>query len=175
MPNYRRLRVPGGCYFFTITLQDRRQSLLIDHIDRLRGAVRRVRARYPFHIDAWVVLPEHMHALWTLPEEDDDYPNRWRLIKLLFVKGLPATERRSAVQRRRGERGIWQRRYWEHTIRSEVDYANHVDYIHFNPVRHGLVDHVADWPYSTFHRYIAEGRLPAGWARNVGDLSTVPE
>src|SRR6266404_7121867 len=109
-------------------------------IDALREAVRMVRERSPFHIDAWVVLPDHSHCLWTLPEGDSDFPSRWRDIKTAFSKSLPATERRSAVMVRRGERGIWQRRYWEHTIRDDRDYAAHMDYIHFNSVKHGLTE-----------------------------------
>ncbi|NCA83856.1 MAG: transposase [Opitutae bacterium] len=175
MPDYRRHRVPGGCYFFTVTLLERRRTLLVDHIDGLRDAVRRVRRRYPFAIDAWVVLPDHLHCVWSLPPGDAGYPTRWRLIKLLFVKALPKTERLSAVRQRRGERGIWQRRYWEHTIRDEEDYRRHVEYVHFNPVRHGLVTRVGDWPYSTFHREVAAGRLPLDWGGILGTLATARE
>ena len=163
MPDYRRNRVPGGTFFFTVNLFDRHSNLLVTHIDALRDAVRRVRARAPFHIEAWVVLPDHLHCLWTLPQGDADFPGRWRAIKIAFAKSLPGVEPRSAVMTRRGERGIWQRRYWEHTIRDDQDYAAHFDYIHFNPVKHGLVGHPADWPHSTFHRCGANGLYPAGW------------
>ncbi len=163
MPDYRRNRVPGGTFFFTVNLLDRRSDLLVLQIDRLRDAVRRVRRRAPFHIDAWVVLPDHMHCLWTLPEGDADFPARWRAIKTTFVKSLPGDELRSPVMVRRGERGIWQRRYWEHTIRGDRDFAAHMDYTHFNPVKHGLVQHPADWPYSSFRRCVASGLYPAGW------------
>jgi len=163
MPDYRRLRVPGATYFFTVNLLDRRSDLLVARIEVLRRAARSVRGRYPFHIDAWIVLPDHMHCLWTLPEGDFDYPRRWRDIKTTFSKSLPATEQRSAVMRRRGERGIWQRRYWEHTIRDDRDYAVHMDYIHFNPVKHGLVENPADWPFSSFRRCAAMGLYPADW------------
>jgi putative transposase len=163
MPDYRRNRIPGATYFFTVNLLDRRSDLLVEHIDALRAAVRKVRERYPFHIDAWVVLPDHMHCLWTLPEGDSDFPSRWRDIKAAFSKSLPATEQRSAVAIRRGERGIWQRRYWEHTIRDDRDYAAHMDYIHFNPMKHGLVGNPADWPFSTFRRCVASGLYPADW------------
>ena len=132
MPNYRRNRIPGVTYFFTVNLLDRRSDLLVAHTDALRAAVRKVRGRSPFHLDAQVVLPDHMHSLWTLPEGDSDFPSRWRDIKTAFSKSLPATEQRSAVAIRRGERGIWQRRYWEHGIRDDRDYAAHMDYIHFN-------------------------------------------
>jgi REP element-mobilizing transposase RayT len=116
MPNYRCNRVPGGTFFFTVNPLDRRSDLLVTEVDRLCAAVRQVRALAPFHIDGWVVLPDHMHCLWTLPQGDADPPGRWRAIKLVFVKSLPSAEPRSAVMTRRGERGIWQRRYWEHTI-----------------------------------------------------------
>jgi putative transposase len=163
MPDYRRNRVPGAAYFFTVNLLDRRSDLLVTHIDALREAVRKVRRRSPFHIDAWVVLPDHMHCLWTLPEGDSDFPRRWWAIKVAFSKSLPEAEHRSPVMLRRGERGIWQRRYWEHTIRNDRDYAAHMDYIHFNPVKHGLVESVGDWPLSSFRRCVAAGLYPAGW------------
>jgi putative transposase len=168
MPEYRRIRVPGGTYFFTVNLLDRRSRLLMTHIDVLREAVRQVRLRAPFHVDAWVVLPDHMHCVWTLPPGDDDYSGRWRAVKKAFSKAMPATEARSAVRQARGERGIWQRRFWEHIIRDDDDYANHVDYVHFNPVKHGLVAHVADWPYSSFHLAVAAGVYPADWG-GVGE------
>jgi REP element-mobilizing transposase RayT len=120
MPDYRRNRVPGGTFFFTVNLLDRRSNLLVARIDALRDAVRQVRARAPFHIDAWVVLPDHMHCLWTLPEGDANFPGRWRAIKTAFAKSLPVGEPRSPVMTNRGERGIGQRRYWEHTIRDEL-------------------------------------------------------
>jgi putative transposase len=163
MPDYRRNRVPGGTYFFTVNLLDRRSDLLVKQIDILRDAVRRARIRAPFHIDAWVVLPDHMHCLWTLPPGDANFPARWRAIKIAFVKSLPAGESRSAVMTSRGERGIWQRRYWEHTIRDDRDFAAHMDYTHFNPVKHGLVAHPADWPYSSFRRCVDGGLYPQGW------------
>ena len=141
MPDYRRNRVPGGRFFFTVNLRDRRSDLLVTQVAALREAVRRVRARSPFVIDAWVVLPDHMHCLWTLPEGDADFAGRWRAIKTGFSKSVPVGEPRSVGMMRRGERGIWQPRYWEHTIRDDRDYAAHVDYIHFNPVKHGFVEH----------------------------------
>jgi len=163
MTDYRRNRVPGGTYFFTVNLEDRRSDLLIRHIDRLREAVRRARARAPFYIDAWVVLPEHMHCLWTLPEGDADFSTRWQAIKGSFSRRIPLGERRSESRVGKAERGIWQRRFWEHTIRDDGDYALHMDYIHFNPVKHGLVADAADWPYSSFHRCVANGLYPVGW------------
>jgi putative transposase len=134
------------------------------HIDTLRRIVLETRQRWPFHIDAWVVLPEHLHCVWTLPVGDADNSNRWRVIKQGFSKALPITERRSAVHVARGERGIWQRRFWEHVIRDDTDYAAHIDYCHINPVKHGLVSRVADWPYSTFPRYVERGLYPLDWA-----------
>jgi putative transposase len=152
MPNYRRVFVPGGCWFFTVNLQDRRQTLLIDYIASLREAIARTREKYPFEIDAFVVLPNHMHAIWTLPPGDADFPIRWRLIKGAFAKSVPKQERLTAVQQARNERGIWQRRFWEHLIRDETDYGRHVEYCYINPVKHGLATRVRDWPHSSFHR-----------------------
>ena len=139
----------------------------MEYIDCLREAVRMVRLNQPFHIDAWVVLPDHMHCVWTLPEGDADYSSRWKAIKITFSKSMPKTERLSAVRTTKGERGIWQRRYWEHTIRGDKDYAAHVDYYHINPLKHGLVKQVADWPYSSFHALVKAGVYPANWAGGV--------
>lgn len=139
MPTYRRHKLACGCSFFTVNLLERRSNMLLtQEIALLRQAVRRVRQARPFTIDAWVVLPDHLHAVWTLPAGDDDFSTRWRLIKTFFVRGLPPTERLSRVRRAAGERGIWQRRFWEHAIRDDADYAAHVVYVHFNPVKHGL-------------------------------------
>ncbi|WP_347989619.1 transposase [Methylomonas sp. AM2-LC] len=165
MSNYRRYRIPGGTYFFTVNLLEREPNdLLIRHIDILRHTVKNVRRRWPFHIDAWVVLPDHLHCVWTLPQGDTDNTTRWRLIKQAFSKALPITERRSAVRIAKGERGIWQRRFWEHLILDDADYAAHLDYCHINPVKHGLVKQVINWPYSTFHRCVDQGLYPANWA-----------
>ena len=166
MPDYRRNRVLGGTYFFTVNLLDRRSGLLVTHIDILRNAIRDVRTHAPFHMDAWVVLPDHMHCIWTLPAGDDDYSGRWRALKKAFTKSIPADEPRSAVQVRRGERGIWQRRFWEHTIRDGRDYASHMDYVHFNPVKHALAAYPADWPFSSFCRCVALGLFPVDWCRS---------
>ena len=164
MPDCRRNRVPGGTYFFTVNLLERQQDVLVRSVDLLRDAVRMVRAARPFQIDAWVVLPEHMHSIWTLPLGDSDYSSRWKAIKIRFAKTIPGTEYRSAARLARGERGIWQRRFWEHTIRDELDYEAHVDYVHINPVKHGLVACVKDWPYSSFHTYVAKGIYASDWA-----------
>ena len=166
MPDYRRNRVPGGTYFFTVNLRDRGSDLLAREIAALRAAVRTVRARMPFHIDAWVVLPDHLHCIWTLPPGDSDFPGRWREIKGAFAKTVP--QPRTGRLRPR-ESGIWQRRYWEHTIRDARDYQAHMDYVHFNPVRHGYVIRPGDWPYSSFHACVARGVYPAEWAGNGTD------
>ena len=161
MANYRRTFIPGGTWFFTVNLLQRHDNdLLVREIDVLRTTVRRVRTRYPFHINAWVVLPEHLHCVWTLPPGDSDFSTRWRLIKSGFSRALPQTEYRCKVRRATGERGIWQRHYWEHVIRNDADYQRHVDYVHRNPVKHGWVQRVSDWPYSTFHRYVETGVYP---------------
>ena len=139
-----------------------RSDLLVTQIDILRNAVRRVRAGTPFRIDTWVVLPDHLHCLWTLPQGDADFPGRRRAIKSAFVKCLPTGQSRSPVMTSRGERGIWQRRYWEHTIRDDRDFAAHMDYTHFNPVKHGLVEHPADWPHSSSRRCGDRGLYPDG-------------
>jgi putative transposase len=152
MPDYRRAFQPGGCWFFTVNLLDRKTGLLVDHVDALHRALHETCQRFPFEIDAMVILPDHLHAIWTLPEGDTDFPLRWRLIKNRFSKSLPNSEARSAARQARGERGIWQRRYWEHLIRDERDLNHHIDYCWFNPVKHGLVENIEDWPYSTFHR-----------------------
>ena len=172
MPNYRRAFVPGGCWFFTANLLDRRSSLLTDQIEALREATRRARERHPFHIDAFVILPDHIHAIWTLPGGGADFSTRWRLIKIVFSKSIPKTERLSKVRRACGERGIWQRRFWEHLIRDDEDYGRHVEYCYINPVKHGLVTRVRDWPFSSFHRDVAAGLFPQDWA---GELETLGE
>jgi putative transposase len=117
-----------------------------------------------------VVLPDHLHCVWTLPPEDADYASRWKNIKMAFSRQIPATEALSDVRARLDERGIWQRRYWEHTIRDERDYETHVNYCHINPLKHGLVTAVCDWPFSTFHRYVQEGVYTADWAGTIPDL-----
>jgi putative transposase len=169
MVYYRRNFVRGACYFFTVNLADRKSCLLISHIGELRAAFRYVRQRHPFVLDAIVVLPEHLHAIWTLPEGDADFSVRWRLIKSAFSRALPAGETVSPSRAAKGERGIWQRRYWEHTLRDEKDFERHVDYIHFNPVKHGHVRRVKDWPYSSFARMVRSGTYPVDWAGDNSD------
>ena len=165
MSNYRRNRVPGGSYFFTVNILDRKKSLLVDHIEKLRQAIRQTRKKKPFHIDAWVVLPDHMHCIWTLPDSDSDYSGRWREIKKSFSKSLSKTEYHTKL--RRNERGIWQHRFWEHTIRDELDYQRHMDYLHYNPVKHGLVDTVQEWQFSTFHYLVEQGVYPQNWGNDI--------
>ncbi len=167
MVRYRRNFIAGGTYFFTVTLADRSAQTLTDHIYHLRQAVRQTRSSQPFGIDAIVVLPDHLHMVMTLPVGDADYPNRWRLIKRRFTDAV-LKSRTPVARLPSGESALWQRRYWEHTIRDEKDFGRHVDYIHFNPVKHGLVGRVQDWPYSSFHRYVRQGILPEDWAGDVG-------
>jgi len=169
MSDYRRAKVAGGTYFFTVNLADRSSDLLTRRIDLLRGAFRYARREQPFRIDAIVILPDHLHAVWTLPEGDLDFSNRWRRIKAHFSHALNRGERRSESRIAKGERGIWQRRFWEHLIRNDADYARHVDYVHINPMKHGHVRRAGDWPYSSFHRYLRAGLYPRDWTGN-GDL-----
>jgi putative transposase len=169
MSDYRRYRVPGGTYFLTINLLERRSDLLVRHIDSLREAVRCTRRERPFRIDAWVVLPEHMHCIITLPSDDDDFSNRIKAMKIRFVRAVSVTERRCHSRAARGERGIWQRRFWEHVIRDDADHARHMDYVHYNPVKHGHVATVCDWPYSTFHRLVEAGVYPRDWGAAAPD------
>jgi putative transposase len=170
MPEYRRAKVEGGVYFFTVALADRSGDLLVLEVDRLREAYRVAQKKRAFETIAICILPDHLHAIWHLPEGDQDFSSRWSLIKSGFSRGLAAVAARSASKMEKREKGIWQRRFWEHTIRDERDLATHVDYIHFNPVKHGLVARVCDWPHSSFHRYVTDGRLPKDWG---GDIRTI--
>jgi len=164
MTDYRRHPIAGGTFFFTVNLVDRGENAcLVEHIVTLRTAFQTVRARRPFSIDAIVILPDHLHTIWTLPESDHDFQTRWSRVKGEFSRRLPNREWRSRSRVQRRERGIWQRRYWEHAIRDDRDFRQHVDYIHWNPVKHGWVDQVSDWPYSSFHRYVQRGIYPLDW------------
>jgi putative transposase len=163
MSRYLRPRVKGATVFFTVALADRRAGLLVDHVAALRAAVRQTRAGRPFRIDAWVVLPDHLHAVWTLPAGDADYSARWKEIKTLFTKSVGRTGARSASKIAKGEAGIWQRRFWDHHIRDEDDLAMHLRYCWWNPVRHGLVSRAVDWPYSSIHRDIRLGQADPEW------------
>jgi putative transposase len=171
MPPHRRAHVPGGLFFFTVVLADRRSALLVHHIDRFRRIYKSVTEQHPFETVAICVLPDHLHALWLLPQGDADFSLRWSLIKSAFSRGLPGYTPRNPSKITRRERRIWQRRYWEHAIRDEADLERHVDYIHFNPVKHGHVSQVCDWPYSSFHRYVARGMLPLDWGGNAAVMT----
>lgn len=166
MPDYRRADVPGGTYFFTVNTYGRQTVLIEKNIRQaLRQGIERARRSLPFQIDAWVLLPDHLHCLWTLPPEDNNFSARWAIIKRhvskCCSKRVDATLSQS--RQRRKETNFWQRRFWEHLIRDEADYRRHVDYVHWNPVKHGYVTTVADWPHSTFHRYVKQGVYPPDW------------
>lgn len=168
MSDYRRARDPGACYFFTLVSHQRRPLLTEAPLRAaLRQAIERVRVGYPFAIDGWVLLPDHLHCLWRLPEGDADFGLRWSMIKRLTSQTLPRPGGVSLSSRLRRESGLWQRRFWEHRIRDAEDYRRHLDYLHFNPVRHGLVRRVVDWPWSSFHRLVREGVYPPDWG---GDM-----
>jgi len=163
MPRYIRAFVPGGTFFFTVALLERRKKLLTENIDNLWEVFKAACRRRPFAIEAIVILPEHLHCIWTLPPGDADFSTRWHDIKARFAAKIPKGEKLSERRLKKGERGIWQRRFWEHVIRDERDYERHVDYIHFNPVKHGHVARAADWPYSSFHRYVERGIYDLDW------------
>ena len=157
MPNYRRAYQPGGSWFFTVNLADRRKRMLVEHYDVLMSVIHVVKRQRPFRLEALVILPDHLHTVWQLPEGDTDFPGRWRAIKSRFSVAMPSGEDRTPVQIARAERGIWQRRYWEHLIRDEDEHRAYVDYCYFNPVKHGHTSAVRDWPYSTYHRDVRAG------------------
>jgi putative transposase len=168
MVRYRRNRVQGGTYFFTVTLGQRQSTALVDHVSALRAAFRVARQERPFTIDAIVILPDHLHAILTLPQGDADFAGRWRRVKGYFSTRLLAAGV-SIERHANGELALWQRRYWEHTIRDEADFVRHVDYVHYNPVKHHLVTRVCDWPHSSFHLYVRRGLLPEDWAGEVNE------
>ncbi|MGA7485619.1 MAG: transposase [Xanthobacteraceae bacterium] len=169
MTNYRRNFIPGGSFFFSVNLEDRRSRLLTEHVEQLRAAFRYTQVRHPFKIEATVVLPDHLHAIWSLPQGDADFALRWRLIKSALSRALPRAESVSRSRHMKGGRGVWQRRYWEHTLRDEDDFERHVNYIHYNPVKHGHVVRIRDWPYSSFHRMVRLGVYPEDWAGDGRD------
>ena len=164
MPNYIRSQTAGATYFFTLTLAQRNTSLLTNHIDWFRQAYQRANTLYPFNTIAICILPDHIHAIWQMPVDDGDYALRWRIIKSNFSRNFCTNEQRSNSKIKHREKGIWQRRYWEHQIRDEIDLQRHVDYIHYNPVKHGQVNQVKDWPYSTFHKYVTQGLVDENWS-----------
>ena len=168
MPNYRRARVQGGTYFFTVVTH-KRKPLFSEGPARLclREAISRVHFNSPFKIDAFCLLPDHLHTIWTLPEGDDNFSTRWRAIKGYFSRGYRKQVTRYTVptgsRQTRGELTFWQRRFWEHAIRDDADYARHMDYVHYNPVKHGHASQVNQWPYSTFHGWVRAGVYGADW------------
>jgi putative transposase len=156
--HYRRAWMPGGCFFFTVVTASRRPHFRdAARVAMLRRAIREVRATHPFDIDAMVVLPDHLHCIWTLPDGDTDFAVRWRLIKAKTSR---------LVRMRFGDGKLWQRRYWEHRIRDEGDFRYHVDYIHYNPVHHGWARQPVDWPWSSIHTFLHHGRLEPDWGRD---------
>ncbi|RIK76466.1 MAG: transposase [Planctomycetota bacterium] len=180
MSEYRRYFVPGGSYFFTVVTFGRQPILCGDTARALlRACIEGERIRRPFWLDAIVLLPDHLHAIWSLPGGDADYSSRWADIKAAFTQRwlrLGGNERSvTQPQRRDGRRGVWQRRFFEHTIRDEDDFQTHLDYIHFNPVKHGLAASAKEWPYSTFHRYVEMGVYDAAWGRGAGPKIDVDE
>lgn len=160
---YRRTHTKGGTYFFTVNLKDRKSTLLTDKIDLLRGVMNHVKRYHPFRLEAMVVMPEHMHTIITLPADDNNYSMRWSLIKSGFSRQISCHEFIGQSREKKRERGIWQRRYWEHLIRDNNDLKAHIDYIHFNPVKHGCVTKPSDWPFSTIHRYIEKEIIDINW------------
>jgi len=171
MPRYIRAKIEGGTFFFTVTLADRSSNLLLQHIVLLRQAYRSTRDHHPFETIAICILPDHLHAIWRLPGDDANFSLRWNLIKGGFSRTLPNITPRSPSKIAKREKGIWQRRYWEHVIRNNEDLERHINYIHFNPVKHGLVTRVCDWPHSSFHRYVARDVLPADWGGDMRDIA----
>ena len=169
MPQYRRARIEGSIFFFTVVLADRSSTLLVDEVDRLRKVYRTVRERRPFETIAICILPDHIHAVWALPEGDADFSGRWSLIKSGFSRGIEERPRSPSKIIKR-EKGIWRRRFWEHAIRDDVDLERHVDYVHFNPVKHGYVTRVVDWPHSSFHQFVERGLLPSDWAGDMREI-----
>lgn len=168
MSNYRRACIPGATYFFTVVTHKRKPIFSIGRARQiLHHAIEDVRERHPFEIEAICLLPDHLHTIWTLPVEDSAYPQRWNEIKGLFTKRFrdisPVDSKISLSRRRKGEGVIWQRRFWEHLVRDESDFRNHMDYLHYNPVKHGLVGQVVDWPWSSFHRFVKAGIYSADW------------
>jgi putative transposase len=178
MPNYRRAHVPGGMFFFT-QVTEHRAPILTARRARLllRRAFVECRSRWPFRVAAIVLLPDHLHMIWSLPSGDSDYSIPWAWIKKEFTKSWLAEggveEEISDSRRRNRRRGIWQRRFWEHCIEDDEDLERHCDYIHYNPVKHGLVRAPIDWPYSSFHRFVKQGDYPPEWGRSEKGVPSV--
>lgn len=160
MTNYRRLRVPGGTYFFTLCLEDRGSTTLVDHIDHLRFAYAKTVAELPVTCEAMVVLPDHLHAVWTLPEGDANFSERWRRIKARFSHGIRAGLPPNPSKVMKRERGVWQRRFWEHAVRNEENLHAAIHYCWQNPIKHGLVSDPSAWPFSSFqHKRCRDGQI----------------
>ena len=167
---YRRARIRGGTYFFTVITYKRRKIFCDpENIELLRSAFRRVIKLYPFKIDTFILVPDHLHCIWTLPEGDKDYPARWRLIKTFFTKRCQDHYKQIQSESRikKKEQAIWQRRYWEHLIRDEEDLRKHVEYIHYNPVKHEWARAPLDWQYFSFHRYVRDGIYDESWGARM--------
>jgi len=173
MVHYRRCRIESASYFFTLALADREAKTLTEHAALLGDSLRRVQRLKPFRVDALVLLPEHLHMVWTLPESDSDYPSRIQALKAGFTFSLGRAAGLSLPLRTEGGRQLWQRRYWEHCLRDEDDLRRHIDYIHFNPVKHGWAQRAADWPYSSFQRHVRLGSYAEDWgvAEGLAEMS----
>lgn len=168
MVGYRRNYISGGTYFFTLALQNRTSEILIEKIELFKEAIHTVKLEHPFNMKAYVILPDHLHTLWELPEDDFNYSVRWQKIKTRFSKAII----NSGIvlnKTKHNEYDLWQRRFWEHTVRDQQDFENHVNYIHYNPIKHGLVDKLEDWPYSSFHHFVKTKKLPPNWAEKISE------
>jgi putative transposase len=176
MSEYIRSNITGGTFFFTVTLANRQSSLLIERIEQLRSAYRRVQYLYPFKTIAICILPDHIHAIWQLPDGDNNFSVRWQHIKGQFSRHVNENVERSISKFNKREKGIWQRRYWEHQIRDDFDLQAHIDYLHINPVKHRYVTQAKDWQYSSFHRYVKAGVLPIDWGgKNIDNVEQFGE
>jgi len=184
MPDYRRAKIPGATYFFTVVTFNRRPFLATEPaISCLRAVIRRIKAKRPFSLDAFCILPDHIHCIWTLPLNDADYSTRWNLIKGMFTKnfrkttGLNSPDAWSRYKKR--ERPVWQKRFWEHWLRDRDDLNRHLDYLHFNPVKHALAHKPGDWPWSSFAHYLAKGWYDSDWGRQepgtIREIKTAKE
>jgi putative transposase len=168
MPDYRRNYVAGGTYFFTVVTHCRR-TMLTDQFARkcLHEAIAEIQVSWSFDIVAIVLLPDHFHTVWTLPKDDGDYSVRLRRIKEQFTRRYleqGGTEWPQSISREvHGQRGVWQKRFWEHTIQDEHDWKRCVDFVHWNPKKHRLVSQIKDWPWSSFHRFVEDGEYEQNW------------
>ena len=179
MPKYHRLKTSGACYFFTVVSYQRKPILCCDAIrNALHHGVKDTQQQMPFTIDAWVLMPDHMHCILTLPPMDDDYSKRWGLIKSQVSESCPQFTNQDHLtnsQKKRHESTLWQRRFWEHQIRDQTDFNHHMDYIHYNPVKHGLCQQPNQWMWSTLHRYIKNGVYPPNWCPTDDLMTNVNE